>query len=336
MRLKAEALGAHLARGTLAPIYVISGDEPLVALESADAIRAVARAAGFGEREVIHAQANFDWSQLAVGANNLALFAEKRLIDLRLPTGRPGVQGAEALAAYAAQPPAHALLLLSLPRLDAATRRASWAQALERAGMWIEAARLSRAQLPAWIQERLARQRQRARKDALAFLCDRVEGNLLAARQEIAKLGLLYPEGELTREQVEAAVLDVSRFEALDLPQALLAGDGARAVRIVQSLRAEGEPLPLVLWAVTEELRMVARAQQALAQQRPLSSLKQELKLWGARERLLPQAAQRMRGVSGLLARCAEVDRIAKGLNVADRDGDPWLELSEIALAACR
>ncbi|MCS6944380.1 MAG: DNA polymerase III subunit delta [Sutterellaceae bacterium] len=336
MQLKAEALAAHLARGPLAPIYVISGEEPLVALEAADAIRAAARAAGFSEREVIHAQANSDWSWLAAGAHNLALFAAKRLIDLRLPTGRPGVQGAAALVAYASQPPPHALLLLSLPRLEAATRRAAWAQALERAGVWVEAARLSRAQLPSWIQQRLARQQQRAREDALAFLCDRVEGNLLAAQQEIAKLGLLYPTGELTREQVEAAVLDVARFETYDLSQALLAGDGARAVRIVQSLRAEGEPLPLVLWAVTEELRLVARAQQVLAQQQSLASLRQEFKLWGTRERLLPAAAQRMRDVDQLLVRCAQVDRIAKGLQVPSCDSDPWLELAELVLAACQ
>lgn len=336
MHLRAEALAAHLARGPLARIYTVSGDEPLLAIEAIDAIRAAARAAGFGEREVLHASANYDWSRLTVNAANLALFAERKIVELRLPGGKPGHEGAEALAAYAGHAPEHVLLIVALPKLDAASRKSNWVSALQQAGVWVDVARVERAQLPAWIAARLARQRQSATAEALEFLADRVEGNLLAAQQEIAKLGLLYPPGELSLEQVQEAVLDVSRFGVFDLPQALLAGDAARAVKILAGLRAEGEALPLVLWVVTEELRVLVRAQQALAAGQPLAALKNELKLWGPRERLLAPAARRAADAPALLARCAEVDRVAKGLQAPRCDADPWLELTDIVLAAAQ
>jgi DNA polymerase-3 subunit delta len=334
MQLRADALAAHLARGPLARIYTVSGDEPLLAIEAIDAIRAAARAAGFGEREVLHASAQLDWSQLTAAASHLSLFAPRKIVELRLPGGKPGRAGAEALAAYAGDAPEHVLLIVALPKLDGATRKSNWVAALQQAGVWIDVPRVERAQLPAWIKARLARQRQSATAAALEFLADRVEGNLLAAQQEIAKLGLLYPPGELSLDQVTEAVLDVSRFEAFDLPQALLAGDAARAVRMLAGLRAEGEALPLVLWVVTEELRALVRARQALAAGQPLAALKNELKLWGPRERLLPQAARRVADAPALLARCAEVDRLAKGLRAPGCDADPWLELTDIVLAA--
>jgi DNA polymerase-3 subunit delta len=339
MLLKPEALPGHLQargkEGVLAPIYVVAGDEPLLAIEAADAIRSAARAAGYGEREVLHADARFDWSRLTQAATGLSLFAEKRIVELRLPTGKPGKAGAEALREFALAPPPDLLALISLPRLDRETRASRWAAALEQAAIWVDVERVERPALPDWIAGRLARNGQRAPREALEFLADRVEGNLLAAHQEIGKLALLHPPGPLSLEQVADAVLNVARYDVFALAPALLAGDGERALRLIEGLRVEGEPLPLALWVVAEELRTVLRAQEAAAAGKPFNVLARELRIWGPREKLMPKALRRLSpGTLGeLLARCADVDRLAKGLAAPRRDSDPWLELSEIALA---
>jgi DNA polymerase-3 subunit delta len=339
MLLRADGLAAHLQgrhkAGSLAPLYVVAGDEPLLAIEAADAIRAAGRALGYGEREVLHADARFDWSRLTQAASGLSLFSEKRIVELRLPGGKPGKAGGDALREFAAAPPADLLALISLPRLDRDTRGSRWAAALEQAAVWIDVERIERPALPEWIGGRLARNRQRAGREALEFIADRVEGNLLAAHQEIGKLALLHPPGELTLEQVADAVLNVARYDVYALPPALLAGDGARALRLLEGLRVEGEPLPLVLWVLAEELRTLLRAQEAVAAGKPFGVVARELRVWGPREKLMPKALRRLPAatLAALLARCADVDRLAKGLAAPGRDSDPWLELADIALA---
>ena len=339
MLLKADGLAAHLqARqksGALAPIYVVAGDEPLLAIEAADAIRTAARAMGHSEREVLHADARFDWSRLEQATTALSLFAEKRIVELRLPGGKPGKAGGEALRAFAESPPADLLALISLPRLDRDTRGSRWAAALEHAAVWIDVERIERQALPEWIGGRLARNRQRACREALEFIADRVEGNLLAAHQEIGKLALLHPPGELSLEQVADAVLNVAHYDVYALVPALLAGDGGRALRLLDGLRVEGEPLPLVLWVVAEELRTLLRAQEAVAAGRPFPVVARELRIWGPREKLMPKALRRLSAatLAALLARCADIDRLVKGLAAPGRDSDPWLELGDIALA---
>lgn len=339
MILKPEALPGHLERaaqsGRLARIYTIASDEALLSIEAQDAIRAAARAAGYAERDVLHADARFDWSLLAGAASGLSLFADKRIVEVRLPSGKPGKAGTEALRAHASDAGDDTLTLVALPRLDRATRESAWAAALEHAGVWIDIAKVERAELPGWIGQRLARQKQRAARAALEFLADRVEGNLLAAHQEIAKLALLFPPGEITLEQLTETVLNVARYDVFALPVALYSGDAARALRMLEGLRAEGEALPLVLWAVTEEIRTLLRAKAAADGGRPVASLARELRIWGPREKRLPQILGRVTAaqLTELLARCAEVDRLAKGLRADRRDSDPWLELSDIALA---
>jgi DNA polymerase-3 subunit delta len=339
MLLKADGLAAHLqARGksgALAPIYVVAGDEPLLAIEAADAIRTAARAMGYSEREVLHADARFDWSRLEQATTALSLFAEKRIVELRLPGGKPGKAGGEALRAFAESPPADLLALISLPRLDRDTRGSRWAAALEHAAVWIDVEKIERQALPEWIGGRLARNRQRACREALEFIADRVEGNLLAAHQEIGKLALLHPPGELSLEQIADAVLNVARYDVYALAPALLAGDGGRALRLLEGLRVEGEPLPLVLWVVAEELRTLLRAQEAVAGGKPFGAVARELRIWGPREKLMPKALRRLPAatLAALLARCADVDRLVKGLAAPGRDSDPWLELGDIALA---
>ncbi|HUD25605.1 MAG TPA: DNA polymerase III subunit delta [Burkholderiaceae bacterium] len=336
MQIKAEQLRVHLAKGRLARLYVVSGDEALLAIEAQDAIRAAARGAGFAERALVQADARFDWSLLQQAARSGSLFSERRIIDVRLPSGKPGKEGAEALTQYAADTAEDTLTLLSLPRLDRAARDSAWARALEAAGVWVDVAAVERALLPEWIEARLERQRQSAPQEALQFVADRVEGNLLAAHQEISKLALLFPPGGLTFEQVRDAVLNVARYDVFSLAQALLEGDGARIGRMVEGLRAEGEALPLALWVVGEELRTLLRLKHETQSGKPFASAAREARLWGARVAAAERALSRLSAskLASLLARCSELDRIAKGLPAPRCDSDPWLELADIALAA--
>jgi DNA polymerase-3 subunit delta len=337
MLIRAEQLRVHLAKGRLARLYAVAGDEALLAIEAQDAIRAAARAAGFSERTVLHADARFDWSLLVQAARSGSLFSERRIVDLRLPSGKPGKEGGEALARHAAEAPEDTLTLVCLPRLERANRESGWAKALEAAGVWVDVATVERAMLPDWIEARLERQRQTASRDALEFLAERVEGNLLAAHQEISKLALLFPPGELTFEQVRDSVLNVARYDIFSLPLALLEGDRGRIARTVEGLRAEGEALPLALWLVTEEIRTLLRLKQETAGGKAFGVAARELRLWGPRmaaaERVLARVSAP--GLAALLARCAQLDRIAKGLPAPRSDSDPWLELADIASRAC-
>ncbi len=335
MQIAPEQLAAHLARGRLARLYTVSGDEPLLAIEAQDAIRAAARAQGYAERQLLHADARWDWSQLAAAAGGLSLFAERRLLELRLPGGKPGKAGGAALTAFARRSDDDGLLaLICLPRLDRATRAGEWASALAAAGAWIEVQPVGRERLPAWIAARLARQGQSAPPVALEFIADKVEGNLLAAQQEIAKLGLLHPAGALDLEAVRSVVLDVARYEVFGLPPALLAGDRKRIVRLLAGLRDEGEPLPLLLWAVGEELRSLLRLRRELDSGAAFAGAVRGYRFAGPPaqvERALEHLDSAR--LADLLGRCAELDRLAKGLAVPGRDSDPWLELTDLALA---
>ena len=269
MKIGTRQLETHLKKG-LAPLYAIHGAEALLALEAADRIREAARRSGCTEREIFFAEPGVDWAKLGASAANLSLFASKRLVELRIPTGKPGAEGGKAIAAWCAKPPADALTLVILPELDWQQLKTSWFAALESAGVAVEAKPVTRDELPDWLAERLARQRQRASVETLEWLADRVEGNLLAAKQEVEKLALLLPEGEITLEAIRESVTDVARFERDTLIEAIHGGDPSRVVRVVASLEAEGEPLPLLLWTLAEELRLLMAIS---AGQRPRRSM---------------------------------------------------------------
>jgi len=329
-QVRADQLEAQLARA-LAPLYVVHGDEPLLALEAADAIRAQARAGGCAEREVHIVERNYDWGRLAAAAASLSLFASRRLIELRIPSGKPGAEGGAAIAAYCTALPSDVVTLVTLPRLDRAGQGSAWFGALAGAGVVVNVFPVDRRALPLWIGARLARQKQRAAEDALAFVADCVEGNLLAAHQEIQKLGLLYPPGALSFEQVRDAVLDVARFDVAQLSEAMLAGDRGRLVRVLDGLAGEGEAPPRVLWVMAEDVRAVARVQQGLAAGRSAADLFRAHRVWGeARQRLVAAAARRMgrAALDAALAQAAAVDRTIKGL----AQGDPWDELLQLGL----
>lgn len=342
MQLRAEALGGLLAKAgrgqPLPPVFVVASDEPLLALEAQDAIRAAARAQGYTEREVLQADGRFDWSRLMEAAGGLSLFAERKVVEVRLPGGKPGTAGAAALEAHAqqaAQGDGGVLTMVALPKLDRRAKEARWVAALERAGVYVEIDSIDRGRLPQWIGERLGRQKQRAAADALEFIAERVEGNLLAAHQEIAKLGLLHPPGELTLAQVTDSVLDVARYDAFQLPAAMLAGDAARLRRTMAGLEAEGTAIPLVLWVLTEELRMLTRVKAQVDAGRPFAQVAREHRVWGPRERLVERLLPRLsaEALADGLARAAQIDRSAKGLRAPAADSDAWLELTALVLS---
>lgn len=337
MQLRAEALDAHLEKG-LAPLYVISSDEHLLALEAADKIRAAARAQGFAEREVLTVERSFKWGELQATNNTMSLFGDRKLIELRIPTGRPGKEGSQALQAYAAEPNPDNVTLITLPRLDWATQKSVWAGALQKAAVYIDIPVVERTQLPGWLAARLKAQGQSADPHGIEFIVERVEGNLLAAHQEIRKIGLLFPEGKISFEQIRDTVLNVARYDVFKLNEAMLAGDTARLVRMMEGLKGEGEPLPLVLWAVTEEIRTLLKLQSGLAQGRPLGMLVKELRIRGPRERLIEPALRRLSPVTlkTALQDAAQVDRIVKGLRAPELAGDPWDALLQLGLKIVR
>ena len=331
MNIPAERLSDQLSR-ELASLYVVVGDEPLAAQEASDAIRAAARAAGHSERSVYTVQGRYNWQSIAASGDTMSLFGERRLTEIRIPSGKPGVDGAKALEAYSSNLPADTLTLISLPGLDWKTMQTRWFAALAKAGVVVEARPIDRAQLPAWIDRRLSKQGLKADREALAFLADQVEGNLLAAQQEVDKLALLLPAGPVTLKDVEHAVVDVSRLEADALADALYAGDGARFAQIVTDLRDAGEAVPAILWQVTSAVSLLLRLKSAIAQGDPVSSVMRTL--WGRDKQRAPQierAVKRLtsKQVETALADLALIDRQAKGL---ERVGDPWDTLLRVGL----
>ncbi|HEU4850660.1 MAG TPA: DNA polymerase III subunit delta, partial [Telluria sp.] len=333
MQLRPDALDAHLAR-SLAPLYVISSDEHLLAMEAADKIRRTARAQGFSEREVLTVERSFKWGELLAANQSLSLFGDKKMIELRIPTGKPGKDGGAALQAYAKDLSPDNLTLVTLPKLDWQTAKAAWVGALQQAAVYIEIPNIERAQLNAWIGARLAAQQQSAERTSLDFIAERVEGNLLAAHQEIQKLALLHGPGQLSFEQVHDAVLNVARYDVFKLSEAMLAGDPARLVRMLEGLKGEGEALPLVLWAVSEEIRTLLKLKAGMASGRPLGMLLKEARIWGPREKLMEPALRRLSQpvLERALRRAAQVDKMIKGLRSRDFAGDPWDAMLQLAL----
>ena len=330
MDLRLNQLAAHLER-TLASIYVVHGDEPLLAIEAGDAIRAAARKAGCDERESLVVETGFKWDALLAANANMGLFGARKLIDLRIPSGKPGVEGGKALEACATRPNPDQTLLVTLPKLDRATQSSAWFSALKDAGVAIAVYPLERNELPSWIEGRLARQGQRATRETLDFLAERCEGNLLAARQEIEKLGLLLPEGEIEAEAVERAVTDVARYDVFQLSEAWLGSDAARALRIIAALEAEGEGIQLLLWQLGEDIHALASVLEATGSGSPIATAIRNARVWGKRQAAMERAARRMRSnaIAPLIAALARLDALAKGIG----RGSVWDELRTVALA---
>ena len=330
MRITTEQLQQHLAR-ELKSLYTVFGDETLLALEASDRIRAKARAEGYAEREVLTADSGFKWTELAFAGNSRSLFSTRRILELRIPTGKPGGEGSEVLARYCEAPPEDTVTLIAFPGLDWRAQKAGWFEALDRAGVLIEARPVARKALPDWLAGRLRAQNQEADKDTLEFIADRVEGNLLAAHQEVQKLALLFPAGGIAYEQARDAVLDVARYDVFNLGEALLEGDVLHLARMLDGLKGEGVAPPLVLWAIAEEIRAVGRVLDGLGAGRTPPQLWREAKVRGTSHQSLMQQHWRRfnkEQVEAALLHAAKVDRMVKGLI----RGDVWDELLQLAL----
>lgn len=341
MQIRFEALDAQLSK-TLAPLYVVSSDEHLLAQQALDKIRATARAQGFIEREILTVERSFKWGALLAANQSQSLFGDKKIIDLRIPTGKPGKEGAQALLDYAKQlqhnPSSDSVTLVTLPKLDWASQKSAWVTRLQEAAVYVDIPLIERAQLPAWIARALKEQGQSAERDALEFIADRVEGNLLAAHQEIQKLGLLYPAGSLSATQIQEAVLNVARYDVFKLSEAILSGDTARVVRMVDGLKGEGEALPLVLWALAEECRTLLKLKIGLQDGRPLSVLFKEHRIWGGRERLIEPALRRLSvtTLQNAVKNAAQIDKLVKGLRAKTLSGDAWDAVLQLSLSLTR
>jgi len=330
MRISTEQLPQVLKRG-LAPLYTVFGAEPLLALEASDRIRAQARDDGYSEREVLTADQHFDWSALRMSGQSQSLFASQRILELRIPGGKPGIEGGKALQNFCAQLPVATITLICLPEIDWRGQQASWFEALDAAGTTVEALPIKRGELPAWLAGRLKTQDQHADHETLEFIADKVEGNLLAAYQEVQKLALLFPPGKLEFDQARQAVLDVARFDVSDLGELVIAGDAQHLARVLDGLQGEGAAAPLVLWAITEEARALGRLLPLLNAQRPMQQAMREARIWGrSRQNLIQRHAQRFTPaqIEAVLMHAARIDRMIKGLV----KGDVWDELLQLGL----
>lgn len=347
MQLAPAQLSDHLKRG-LKSLYTLHGDEPLLVQEFADALRAAARRQGYTERTVhTVAGAHFDWSEVLASGGSLSLFADKQIVEVRIPSGKPGKDGSVALQQLAerAQGDDSTLTLVMLPRLDSATSKGAWFGALESFGVTVKFEPVGRPVLPQWIAQRLQQQGQRVASGeegqrTLQFFADRVEGNLLAAHQEIQKLALLYPatgDGVLSFEQVENAVLNVARYDVFKLSEAVLGGQPLRAARMIDGLQSEGESEVLVHWALSEDIRSMKRVKDAIRAGRPMPMALRDNRVWGAKEKLYERVLPGMSdaALAKLLDAAQKVDGIVKGLKQPDWPASGWQALHRLAGMVC-
>lgn len=329
MRVKAELLQGALAK-KLAAVYFLSGDEPLQLAEAADAIRAAAKKAGYNSREVYTLGSGFEWHDLAIVAGSLSIFADKKLIDLRMPTAKPGVEGAKALSSYCQRLTDDTILLVTCPKLEKASLKTKWLQSIDQAGVVIQVWPLDGADLIQWLQNRAGKRGLQLETEGIKALASRVEGNLLAASQEIEKLYVLYGNAVLSKQAVEEGVADSARFDVFKLTDSVLAGRVTRAVKILNGLKKEGIAAPVVLWALARETRMLINIKTAIKQGQRKESVFNNYRLWDKRKQLVDSAVSRMadQGLQQVLLLSSKADRQIKG----QERGDSWETLLSICL----
>jgi DNA polymerase-3 subunit delta len=330
MKIRAEQLQSHLSKELL-PVYVISGDEPLLAQESADAVRLAARNKGFSGREVFHGEGKFDWGQLNNEANALSLFAEKKIIEIRISNGKPGDKGSKALCELCANPSPDNLLLVILPKLERSAQNSKWVKALEAVGAHIQVWPVTGDQLPRWIKQRLLESNITANQQAVEILAERVEGNLLAAVQEIEKLKLLAIEGKVDAIMMSSVVADSARYNLFEFVDKVLAGDAQSAARSLRGLHSEGTDAIPLLWAITRELRILIKASEQISRGENRDWALKNAGVWEKRLPLFRTAIQRCSAahLRMLLYQAGAIDRGIKGM----RKADIWDELTTLVLS---
>lgn len=333
MRLAQNQLESHLKQN-LQPLYVMVGDEPLAQRENLDAIRAAARAQGFDERTALSVERNFNWPQIQIYGQSISLFSSRRLLEISIPSGKPGIEGGKALQSLASKAMPETTVIIILPALEREAKNSAWFTALEKQAVTISLDEIAPSQLPKWIANRLAQQGQNTSAATLEFLAHQVEGNLLAANQEVQKLGLLYPKGELSEALVREAVLNVSRYDAFQLGEAVLAGDAARTVRILQGLQDEGEAALAVMNPLMWVLRPLVRIKQAEMRGENIVNAMTNARIYGDKQSLVKRALARLslRQLEAALQKLADIDKTAKGVLI----GDAWLEISRLCFGLAR
>lgn len=330
MRLKADQLDSALKKG-VAPVYLITGDEPLQQGEAADAIRAAAKKLGFTSREVFTVEGHFEWSEINTAADSLAIFADKKIIDLRLPSGKPGGEGSKVLSAYCDRLPEDTLLLVTAGKLDTAALKSKWFQALDREGVVLQVWPLTGQELIRWLQKRMQQRSLEAKPEGLRILASRVEGNLLAAAQEIEKLYVLYGATSLSNDAIESVVTDSSRYDVFNLCDCVLAGKVGRVVKVLQGLKTEGVLVPIVLWALAREVRLLSKIKMAIQRGQSKELAIKNNRVWEKRKALVSSAINRLSldQLDSIMILNAQADRQIKGR----QEGDPWETLLHVCLA---
>ena len=332
-RLEQNQLKQQL-NNKLLPLYVLVGDEPLAQSECLDTIRQAARKAGAEERSSFIVERNFNWQQIQQFGQSLSLFSSQRILEIHIPSGKPGVDGGKALTELSAKPIPDTTTIIVLPSLEREAKSSAWFNALQSASTIIELKEIAPNQLPQWLSTRLAAQNQSCDAASLEFIAHQIEGNLLAAHQEIQKLALLYPAGEISAESVREAVLNVSRFDAFQLGEAVLAGDAARTTRILQGLQDEGENAVAVMNPLMWALRPLVRIKQAEARGENIVNAMTNARIYGDRQSLVKRALARLslRQLEAALQKLCDIDRTAKGV----MQGDAWLELSRLCFGLAK
>lgn len=329
MKLRFDQLAGHLQKG-LQPIYLLSGDEPLQLMEASDALRRHARESGYSEREVMHVESGFDWNSLLAASSSMSLFAEQRLIELRLPTGKPGREGGAVLADYAANPPPDTLLLIISGKIERQSQNSKWYKVLDSAGAIMTLWPIEPQALPGWVSQRMRSRGMQPTPEAAQLLAERVEGNMLAAAQEVEKLLLLYGESEISADQVEEGVADSARYDVFELVDTILLGDVPRTTRVMQGLRGEGVEPILVLWALLREIRAMVQMAAEMARGLGAEQAMAGQRVWEKRKPPVRAGLQRhnLNRWQLLLRRAGRIDRMIKGVEA----GNPWDELLQLAL----
>jgi DNA polymerase-3 subunit delta len=330
VKIQANQLPTRL-RKNLAPCYLVSGDEPLLVTEALDDIRQAARERGFMARESQMATQSFDWSALAASSANLSLFAEKRVIELRIPTGKPGRDGSKAIVDLVDRLGPELMLIVITPKLDRNAQKSKWVKTLESRGAWLPIYTVGNRELPRWVAERMRAEGLQPDRAAAQLIAERVEGNLLAARQEIVKLRLLLGEGPVTAEDVANAVADSSRYDVFKLVEAALVGDARRALRILGGLQAEGIEPVIVFWALGRELNMAVRLSEAVRRREDIGALMRQHQVWDKRQDQLRSCLGRVTGeeLHRLLKAARRGDAASKG----QLQADPWQMATSLVLA---
>ncbi|WP_353570822.1 DNA polymerase III subunit delta [Candidatus Albibeggiatoa sp. nov. BB20] len=330
MKLKAAQLNPHLQQHGLSSIFLLTGDEPLQMMECGDAIRQFARQKGFSERVILTVEKNFNWNSLIDEANNLSLFAQQRLIELRLGNKSLGNDGAKALLAYLQQPPADTVLLITADKIDSSKQKSKWFTALDKAGVIIQVWPIDAKSLPDWVGQRLRQHGLKANQEIAHFIAERSEGHLLACSQEIEKLKLLYGEGKIELSQVMETVADNARFEIFDWVDTILSGNIKRSVRQLNGLRAEGFEPVLITWALDREIRNLAQIAYALQNGQTPDQVFRKYRIWNNRQNLVKTAIKRhsLHKWHYFLKQTAQIDRIIKGMAM----GNVWDELLKLAV----